>query len=196
MRDELLQTASGRAVPLFAFTPAHVHAPDIAHALAHLCRFNGHTRAFYSVAEHSIRVAHTLWLAHDEDPRLALYGLLHDASEAYLGDVVTPLKRRLGEAYAALERDVQNAIYQAFGLDPVTPGAVHHADQVLLVTEARDLLTGAWPEVWPRYRHVRPLGARIVPYTQDLARDGWLEALRFYRREADQDDRALRGRVS
>lgn len=109
---------------------------DIAHALSNICRFGGHTKQFYSVAEHCIRVS---FICPSE---LALYGLLHDASEAYLGDLVRPLKiDPLFSPYRAIEAQLQMEIYVSLGLDPYADLAgVDEADQVMLHTEARCLM--------------------------------------------------------
>ena len=111
-----------------------VHIHDIAHALAHLCRFNGHTRTFYSVAEHSVRCSYIV------EREFALDALLHDAAEAYVGDVSSPLKHVLGESWIAVETRVAEVVAEAFGLMWPMPRCVHHADQRMLATEARDLL--------------------------------------------------------
>jgi len=84
-----IQTISGRKFPLAEPDPNQIDIEDIAHALSMLCRFNGHCTQFYSVAEHSMHVSHEI--SND----LALAGLLHDAAEAYLGDVPSPLKKEL-----------------------------------------------------------------------------------------------------
>jgi hypothetical protein len=113
---------------------------DIAHALSMICRFGGHTPIFYSVAEHSVRVGRAVWGAtgnHD----LALYGLLHDAAEAYIGDVVWPVKHSSEmRGYRALEHRVEVALRRQYGLAAVQPDVVKHYDLVLLATEKRDLL--------------------------------------------------------
>ena len=87
--SEWIITASGKRFYLRRPTPADIDAGDVAHALAHICRFNGHTREFYSVAQHSILVSRLL------PDELKLAGLLHDAAEAYCGDMVKPLKNCL-----------------------------------------------------------------------------------------------------
>jgi hypothetical protein len=84
-----LRTYAGRHVHILNPRPADIYIQDIAHALAHTCRFAGHTPAFYAVAQHSVLVSELL------TPDLALWGLLHDASEAYLHDLTRPLKRVL-----------------------------------------------------------------------------------------------------
>lgn len=111
---------------------------DIAHALSNLCRFTGHTKQFYSVAEHSVRVS---W---ECDPADALWGLLHDASEAYLADMSRPMKRSpgFGPIYAEAEARLMRVICLKFGLPPECPESVHVADNRLLMSEKRDLMHG------------------------------------------------------
>lgn len=113
---------------------------DIAHALSHQCRFAGHTREFYSVAEHSYWVAYVLeeWGA---DIETQLWGLLHDASEAYLVDLPTPLKSgEFGEVYRKAEATLQATIMKRFNLPEEMPELVIKADAVMLSTEARDFM--------------------------------------------------------
>lgn len=146
--------------------PADVCIEDIAHALAHLCRFGGHCCRFYSVAEHSLRVMRALE-ASESDPRLLLFALLHDASEAYLGDVVRPLKYSLPD-YRSIERATEAVIFAAL-LDGQTPTSaewetVKHFDDVLLMTEKRDLLA-AESHKWSI--EAEPLASRISPSIGD-----------------------------
>lgn len=128
---------------------------DIAHALSLQCRFAGHCRAFYSVAEHSVRVSREVWLsAHDagmsgpQCAQIALAGLLHDASEAYCVDVPRPLKPFLTN-YREIEHGVSAAVAERFGFDAslFAHPMVKRADEVLLMTEARDLM-GPPPRPW------------------------------------------------
>lgn len=116
---------------------------EIANSLSKICRFTGHVRQFYSVAEHSVYVS---MLVPDE---LALAALLHDASEAYLGDVVSPLKALLPE-YKAIERRVEMSIAAAFpqasGLWPLNP-LIKEADLRMLWIEIADLLPMAGLQV-------------------------------------------------
>jgi hypothetical protein len=126
------------------FDPTDLHESaidirDIAHALALQCRFGGHCREFYSVAEHCVRVAQFLE-QHGFTARTILQGLLHDASEAYLMDVPKPVKIELPD-YNHMEHQVQAAIFRKFGLPEKMPAAVKWADAVMLVTEARDLMS-------------------------------------------------------
>ena len=92
----------------------NVDIKDIAHALSRICRFNGHIKEFYSVAQHCIQVSNTL-----KDlgcnKKIQLCGLLHDAAEAYLGDLPTPIKKTLND-YVLLETQYRNTIFKRFNL--------------------------------------------------------------------------------
>lgn len=127
MRTDWLITHSGRKVHVRDPEPDDIVLGDIAHALAHLCRFGGHVRHFYSVAQHSVRVSHLV------DKREARAGLLHDAAEAYIGDVIRPLKRELAD-YKAIESAFEECIAVRFGVLLDTPG-VKLADMRALYTE-------------------------------------------------------------
>jgi hypothetical protein len=109
---------------------------DIAHSLSQICRFTGHTTRHYSVAQHSVMVSHLV------PPEDAMCGLLHDAAEAFLGDVASPLKALLPD-YRSLEADVEGAVMVAFGLGAM-PASVKHADLIALSSEAAVLMAPEW----------------------------------------------------
>lgn len=109
--DGYINAISGKKVNLNKPTPDIIEIRDIAGALSKLCRFGGQTNTFYSVAQHSILVYSLAW----ED--IKKEALLHDASEAYLGDVIKPIKVMLGEVYHDMESNFEHAIAQKFGLD-------------------------------------------------------------------------------
>ncbi|HRO14744.1 MAG TPA: hypothetical protein PLL33_06825 [Paracoccus sp. (in: a-proteobacteria)] len=121
-------TAAGRYFDFAAPESAYIEIGEIAHALSHLCRFTGHVREFYSVAEHSWHVSHLV------PPADALAGLLHDAPEAFIGDVARPLKALLPD-YRAIEARVEAAVLGCFGLDPQLPASVKAADRDMLRVE-------------------------------------------------------------
>lgn len=108
--DGTFTTASGIKIDICNPTPDMITISDIAKSLSKICRFGGHTNIFYSVAQHSCLVASLI-----TEP-LMMEGLLHDASEAYLGDVIKPLKVLLGEAYSSLEVKFEKAIEARFKL--------------------------------------------------------------------------------
>ena len=111
--DLWIQTVTGAAFPLTDPTAADVRARDLAHALAGINRFDGHLRCYYSVAQHSVLAAALLW-QRTRDRRAALAALLHDAHEAYTGDLKAPVKAYLEQfapgAITALERRIDAAI--------------------------------------------------------------------------------------
>lgn len=160
-------TSGGRTFNLQRPHPHDVCIEEIAHALSMLCRFTGHTRRFYSVAQHSVHVS-SLVLPHN-----ALIALLHDATEAYVGDVASPLKALLPE-YQRIEQTVWQAIATRFDLDDALPLDVKRADLAMLAAERRDLMPAGGPQ-WGVLRGVTPPEWTVVPWTQEKARTQFLE---------------------
>jgi len=117
---------------------------DIATALSNLCRYTGHVDHFYSVAEHSVLVSQLV------PPKLALCGLLHDASEAFLGDISSPLKQLLPN-YKDIENNVQEQIAKAFNLPWPFPEDIHVADKKLYWAERKTLAPGV-DSLWHQER--------------------------------------------
>lgn len=126
-------THTGRHFDLVDPQPDMINVLDIAHGLSNCCRFAGHSSHFYSVAQHSVLASRIVPAGYE------LEALLHDASEAYLGDVTRPLKLLLPD-YRAIEQRVEAAIRAAFGLPSRQSDTVTHADRVMLATERRDLM--------------------------------------------------------
>lgn len=118
--------------------PADIYIEDIAHALSNQCRFTGHTRYFYSVAQHSMLVSEIV------PDKYRMWGLLHDASEAYLSDMARPIKKmpEFGEFYLAAEDKLMAAVIERFGLENILPmpRSVKEADDILLGNEILNLM--------------------------------------------------------
>jgi len=147
--------------------PSEIDIKDIAHSLSMQCRFNGHCRSFYSVAQHSVLVSEQV------SEKNALWALLHDATEAYVADVPRPLKPFLTN-YQEIEKGVMRAICDRYDLDYEMPDEVHVADSALLADEARCLMANT--DKW--YLPVPGFGIDISPLEPLAAEQMFLD--RFY----------------
>lgn len=154
-------TQSGQQLDLLRPNASMIKPADIAHALSRLCRFNGHTRAHYSVAQHSLIVASLVLVEHQ------LVALLRDATEAYIGDMTRPLKALMLE-YRYVEDQIWLALCDRFDIQIDLPGCVKQADMVALATERRDLMP-EHPGEWDCLRGVQPMKETIVPYSAESA---------------------------
>ena len=162
-----LQSVSGRWVNPFDPDPEQLDAHDIARALGNQCRFGGHCRVFYSVAQHSVIVSE-LVEQRGGDAEDVFAALMHDASEAYLGDMPHPIKHRspLGAAFKAAEAHLEAAIRDRFGIRADVP-EIKRADRALLATERRVFSAESWH--WPELDGVEPLDFRLEAWPPDEA---------------------------
>jgi hypothetical protein len=190
-RGDWMQTFTGLQFYPLSPRPEDVEPSDIAHALGMLCRYNGHVDAFYSVAEHCVLMSHAV------SPENALAALLHDATEAYVGDMIRPLKRSMPD-YVAVEDRVMVAIARRFGL-PLTaknsqapqgtdyaispaamlavpdefiyvmPAEVKDADSRILLTERAALMRGMQSRLRWGVDDLQPLPVRIRAWSPDRA---------------------------
>ena len=154
-----IQTWNNKIFHFLTPSPLSINLGDIAHALSHTCRFGGHTKTFYSVAQHSVLVSQNL------EPRFARWGLMHDAAEAYVGDMPAPLKSLLPE-FQAIETNILALIATRYHLAAPIPEEVKEMDLRLLMTERRDLMHDS-PDGYPwdiDIEEVKPLEARIEPW--------------------------------
>ena len=134
------QTFSGLVFKYYDPQPEQIVIEDIAHALSNLCRFNGHCNEFFSVAEHSVLVSENV------PKEFALEGLLHDAAEAYVGDMVTMLKSIMPK-FDEMEHKIAKIISKKFGIPyPITP-EVKIIDRAMLATE-KEVLMGPESAPW------------------------------------------------
>jgi 5'-deoxynucleotidase YfbR-like HD superfamily hydrolase len=160
------RTNSGRMVDLLNPTPEDVCLEDIAHHLARVCRFGGAVDRYYSVASHSVYVAANIVTDSRELQRAAL---LHDAAEAYLGDMVSGLKQHMWE-FKFAEGSWNRAIQDRFGVRFQGSVAIKEADLRARLSEARDLFVGYPRELLLGGEGDRaPFAARCVEHTPDEA---------------------------
>lgn len=129
---------SGKTVDLFGLEPNDVELADIGASLAKQCRYDGHCIGYYSVAEHSVLVSRMV------PDHLSAYGLMHDAAEAYIGDMCGTLKHYMYE-YIALENYIHGVIMDAFGMKHEIPDEVHEADKRALRIEMEALFHPVMP---------------------------------------------------
>lgn len=138
---------------------------DIACALSRVCRYAGHTRRFYSVAEHSVLVSRHV------DPEYAREALMHDASEAYIGDMTRPLKRQPQmAAFVEAEAAIERCVAEKFGLrtDPEAVAAWKSIDDRILVDEITELMHDPQMQL-ARHINKQPVGAEILAYPPERA---------------------------
>lgn len=165
-----MQTYKGHRMDFAKMDPAAIDLEDIAHALSLICRFNGHCRDFYSVAQHSVYVSQ---LVHPDN---RLRGLLHDSPEAYMGDKVSPLKRLLPD-FDRIEEIMACVIADRFNLGFLVDADIKRAYMEMLALEGRDLM-GADLAAWGLPEPTAKI--KIVPWKPELAERYFLEAFQTY----------------
>lgn len=140
-----IQLRSGRRFYPLDPRPNEISIFDIAHSLSMKCRYGGHCSRFYSVAEHSVLVSENVPAEH------ALWGLLHDAGEAYLADVPKPVKPSL-PGWKQLEAEVMAAVCARFKLPEEEPPEVKQVDFAILADEKEALMPGGedWSGLPPK----------------------------------------------
>lgn len=138
---------------------------DIAHGLANTCRYAGQCRDFYSVAEHSLHVSNVC-----EEGKLE--ALLHDAAEAFIGDITRPLKQLLPE-YKRIEKTVERAVIDRFGLMTPAPAAIKDADLRVLAAEQAQIMAPSTSE-WARSSGIYPAPIRVEFMSPKVAKRTFL----------------------
>jgi hypothetical protein len=157
-----IQVVSGGAFDYRNPRPQDIHIEDVAHALGNICRFGGHTLRFYSVAEHSVLVSSIA------PPHLALQALLHDAAEAFIGDMPRPLKTLLPE-YRVVEARVWRAVAERFGLPETLDPLIHELDNRVLLAEKAALLRQPAPVSWAWADGLEPADVTVRAYPPTTA---------------------------
>ncbi|MEO1278743.1 MAG: hypothetical protein AAFV77_07305 [Planctomycetota bacterium] len=191
-----IQLWSGRGFNLANPNPAEVFDCDIAHSLGNICRFTGHTLRNYTVAEHCVRM---FWLASNPElmgwtkeatsPELRLACLVHDAHEAYCGDMSAPMKRVVGREWSKVEARISLAVRTALGCDGFHGSVwddVHEFDMVMLRAERKAMMGPSGTVEWGNIEEVRDVevdfdSARGLPWSAQ-----WLMLYRQTRMEVDR----------
>jgi len=153
---------------------------DIAHALSMTCRYGGMTKYHYSVAQHSCYIAEQVF-RETRDPSLALDGLMHDAEEAYMGDMKTPLKNMMPE-FRAMSEKVDGLIrhnFHKFGVPLEMQEITKEYDRRILLDERNALFLNDGP-AWGFEDKIKPLYIDIHKCTPELAEWRFLELFKFY----------------
>lgn len=168
-RGDWMQTFTGRAFYPLDPQADDIVPADIAHALSLICRYGGHVLRFYSVAEHCVLMSHAV------SPENALWALLHDATEAYVGDMIRPLKVSM-PAYRGVEDRLMGVICERFRLGPTCPAEVKVADTRILHDE-RDALMAPSHRPWTALDGYEPLGASVEGWQPAEAEHRFLDRL-------------------
>jgi hypothetical protein len=160
-KESFLQTLSGRLVSVQNPDPRLIDFGDIVAAITKQCRFNGHCRSFYSVGEHTVRGVKIAKRLYPKDLNAAKSFFIHDFTEAYVGDVIRPVKKHLPE-FKIIEAGFHDAICEAFSYKEFDEGVVHEIDNIMAMWEKRDLLPS---EIhWPGMPNIDALNLpRLVP---------------------------------
>lgn len=160
-KGDWMQTFTGQAFYPLDPRPEEVDPRDIAHALSMICRYGGHTNRFYSVAEHCVLMSYAV------APENALWALLHDATEAYVVDLIRPIKRFMPD-YRVMEAGVALAICEHFGIPAECPAEVKEADSRILLDE-REVMLSTPPQSWGSIEGVSPLGVSVAGWSPSEA---------------------------
>jgi hypothetical protein len=175
--NETVRRIIGPTILLFSGSYFDSEAPDtsaftiedIAHGLAMTCRFAGQCSRFYSVAEHCVH------LSENVPPEDAYQGLMHDAAEAFVGDMAKPMKVMLPE-FSVIEKSVEAAVFRRFSVRTPLPPSIKEADILMLVTEQRQLMKNR--DDWEYTRGRKPLDFKIPAWPPSIAKSRFLK--RFY----------------
>ena len=188
---------SGRRLDILSPSPLDIEIEDIAHGLARVSRWNGQTKGRYglSVAQHAVLVEEIL---SRNAPQLAqkwrLAGLLHDAPEYVIGDMITPFKAALGPKYRQIEDSLQKAVHIRFGLPPDLPPGIAHsikrADRMSAYIEATQI--AGFSEAEARRLFSKPRGTpadyELVPLPPEKAARAFLRRFDLlFGRNGDRD---------
>lgn len=183
MTERWLDLTSGGRIDLAAPKAEHITVKDIAGALSRICRFGGHSRCFYSVAQHAVLTSEIIkLLGHEEHQLLALH---HDSHEAYVGDLPSPLKRRLKDldqhsGFSQIVEEIDTAIGEALQIPLPIPeeleSLIKRADRAAFQVEARHLLPngGEFAIRDDDFEVVKEVSMNLNPLAPEAAQEAFL----------------------
>lgn len=165
-----INTNSGKRFYYDDITKNEIDIHDVAHALSHMCRYNGHTDTFYSVAEHAVNVS---YMVPEED---ALEALHHDDAEAFICDLVRPFKHMNDmSAYRKADQELERHIAKQFGLRYPWPQSVKDADEAILLVEKRELMSKVTDEWEVRVKPPALMFSRLYGRSSAEAKSMYLQ---------------------
>ena len=178
-----VNTHSGKKVQFDKVDSSQIHIPDIAKSLSRMARYCGHTKEFYSVAQHSVLVSNQIYRL-TGNPRLALEGLLHEAPECYgMSDIHGTFKRMLGKQAKKVIKEYEAKIFKALGFDEELDEIVDYVDSMLLVDEMSQLLenknSGIDFKDNDKYGHCKGFGIMIVPQESKIVEKDFLRIYHY-----------------
>lgn len=181
-----METTNGNILNLIKLIPTEVDIIDIAGPLSRQCRYNGHIGTFYSVAQHSLIVSNMLPKPESESALMGLYALLHDAAEAYVGDIIAPIKRTLFVSigphvqisFNDFEQKILFTIFEAFHMPTHSPEIVNEIDLRVLLTEQCKYMSKTNPPYVP---NLEPFDTDVL----DMAYPPVMAEILFLRRFHD-----------
>lgn len=188
-------TATGHEVDLAYPRAEQMVIADIAHHLAQINRFCGATFRPYSVAEHSLLVEEIFCREFAADVQGRFAALMHDAHEAYVGDLITPAKAMAGPAWAHLEGRLQSTVRSAWALHTAATtwsAFIRQADLIALATERAQLLPPGG-SLWERLQHVQPV-TWVDLMSPERCRQTWADWRNAWQDTADALDYARNGK--
>lgn len=175
----MMHTFTGKVLDPLDLSPNDIDIQDVAHSLSNICRYGGHTKEFFSVAQHSVLISRAV------PKRLARPALLHDGSETYVGDMVSPIKTRFPEYKIKVENQALIAVFSRFGLDIEDLKHIDEYDKRIALNEMKALMPGidtTLQAIWTPLPNVK-----IIPWEPKAAKAFFL--LRFEQLFPEEIDR-------
>ncbi len=168
-----IQTSTGRKIYLDNFKNNDYYIGDIAHSLSNKCRFNGHSKFFYSVAQHCVLASGLI-----KDKSKALETLLHDSGEYVMPDMPRPIKNYF-KNIEEFEYNITADIFTRYGLNWPLDKDIVEVDDRLLATEARQIMNKCNIDEWPVIGKLEPYNIVLDSWRPEHAKQMFLDRFNF-----------------